>query len=94
MIAQGKYIAFVDGDDWIEPDMYIRLINEMESVPSTDLVVCGYYDIFHNRTIEKDVVSKEVLIPSENKKRNTSRLINEEFFFEFIYRPNMWGKPF
>lgn len=94
VIARGKYIAFVDGDDWIEPGMYKRLVKEMESTPSTDLVVCGYYEEFHNRIVEKDGVSKRGLMPSENKKRNTSRLINEEFFFEFIYRPNMWGKLF
>ena len=29
-IAQGKYVAFLDGDDCIEPDMYLGLIQEME----------------------------------------------------------------
>lgn len=29
-IAQGKYIGFVDSDDWIEPDMYELLYNAAE----------------------------------------------------------------
>lgn len=92
--ANGKYIAFVDGDDWIEPDMYKMLISEMKSSPDNDLVICGYYEDFHNRAVEKDGVSKALFTQPGNKKKNTSKLINEDFFFDFIYRPNMWGKLF
>lgn len=92
--AQGKYIAFVDGDDWIEPDIYKRLIDEIKKTPGSDLVVCGYYEDFNNRAVEKDGVSKAVFTQRGNKKINTGKLINKEFFFEFIYRPNMWGKLF
>lgn len=38
--ASGTYIAFVDGDDWIEPDMIEGLVNRIEDM---DLVTSGVY---------------------------------------------------
>lgn len=40
--AKGKYILFVDGDDYIDKDMLETLIGLMGE-PETDLAVCGYY---------------------------------------------------
>lgn len=36
--ASGKYITFVDGDDYIEPDMYLFMLDKM---PGNDMVTCG-----------------------------------------------------
>lgn len=41
-VAQGEYLGFVDGDDWIEPDMYgflYRLLKENEA----DISICSHY---------------------------------------------------
>lgn len=38
--AQGKYFAFVDSDDYIEPDMYEKMIVAMEE-HDADMVCCG-----------------------------------------------------
>lgn len=40
--VKGKYVAFVDGDDYIDKDMLETLI-KLISEPKTDLAVCGYY---------------------------------------------------
>lgn len=40
--AKGKYIAFVDGDDYIDKDM-LELLVELMDDTVTDLTVCGYY---------------------------------------------------
>lgn len=37
--ACGEFVHFFDSDDWIEPDFYSKLLNEIEDF---DLVVCGY----------------------------------------------------
>ncbi|MCR5669022.1 MAG: glycosyltransferase [Lachnospiraceae bacterium] len=41
-IATGKYIGFVDGDDWIEPDMYKVLYGDMIR-ENVSLVLSGLY---------------------------------------------------
>lgn len=38
--AQGKYIAFVDGDDWIEPDSYQKLL---EGCQGADIITFAYF---------------------------------------------------
>lgn len=38
--ATGEYIGFVDSDDWIEPDMYRLLYEQMERTGS-DIAACG-----------------------------------------------------
>lgn len=39
-IAKGKYIGFVDGDDWIEPDMFEKLYEAAEK-HQTDVTFCA-----------------------------------------------------
>lgn len=43
-IALGEYIAFVDSDDWIEPDAYRHLLEVMEKY-DVRLVCGGRYDV-------------------------------------------------
>lgn len=46
-ICKGKYISFVDSDDWIEPDMYSFLYKQLETFDMR-LAVCGRYDVYEN----------------------------------------------
>lgn len=39
-VASGEEIAFVDSDDWVDPDMLERLHNQMEET-GADLAACG-----------------------------------------------------
>ncbi len=41
-VAEGDYIAFVDDDDWIEPDMYLKLMEDLET-SGADFVDSGYF---------------------------------------------------
>ena len=40
--ARGTYIGFVDGDDWIEPDMYACMYQKLID-QKVDIVMCGRY---------------------------------------------------
>ena len=42
-LAQGKYIAFLDSDDYWNPLFLEKMIEKMESDPSYGLVYSGYY---------------------------------------------------
>lgn len=39
--AKGKFIGFIDPDDYIAPDMYQEMIEAMETTDA-ELVICGY----------------------------------------------------
>lgn len=40
-IANGKYISFIDSDDWIEPEMYQNMIKKAEEL-NLDFIMCDY----------------------------------------------------
>ena len=51
-IATGDYIGFVDGDDWIEPNMYEELVRFLEN-NDAEIAQCGWY------VVDSDGVKKE-----------------------------------
>lgn len=64
--ARGEYLAFVDSDDWLEPDAYSRMMAVMKAY-QVKLVCAGRYDV-DGQTLEKTVglcPAKEEKIPSE-----------------------------
>lgn len=48
-IARGKYIGFVDSDDYIDQDMYESMYKEAIE-KNSDIVVCNVNDIYENET--------------------------------------------
>jgi len=48
-IATGKYIAFADSDDWVDPGMYERMIRKLEE-NEADMVITGYCQEWLDRT--------------------------------------------
>lgn len=40
-IAKGKYVGFVDADDWIEPDMYEKILSAIEDLDDNAFCICG-----------------------------------------------------
>ena len=57
MYATGKYIGWVDGDDWIEMNMYEKLHVEAEKYNS-DMVWCDYYNSYTNHEIRQSQYSE------------------------------------
>ena len=51
--AQGKYIIFIDSDDFVE-DNYIDVM--IENIQNYDLVICAYYLVYESKK-EKRIVS-------------------------------------
>lgn len=40
-IAKGKYVSFIDSDDWIEPNMFQKMFQKAEEL-DLDIVMCDY----------------------------------------------------
>ena len=51
--AKGKYIGFVDADDYIKPDMYENLLNALVKYQA-DIACCGYQTVFENGQINSN----------------------------------------
>lgn len=50
-IAAGDYIGFVDGDDWIQPDMYYEMYCACEK-NNADVAICSYRQIGNEKEEE------------------------------------------
>lgn len=90
--AKGQYIAYVDGDDWIEPDMYEQMYQKLIK-ENVDVVMCGRYEdtgrtrkaVFHG--IDEGRYEKEML-----KKLVYPKMIVGGAFFEWGIFPGLWDK--
>ena len=66
-VAKGKYLGFIDSDDYIAEDMYELLYNTIIK-EDADLSICGIYDVYEGKapivkpTIEKVVSAEEALL--------------------------------
>lgn len=60
-LAQADLIGFVDSDDWIDADMYMRLYQSMKK-NSSDIAVCGIYFNTSKKEIPKPVLLKEDIL--------------------------------
>lgn len=65
--ARGRYIGFVDADDWIEPAFYEKLVRNLETHPEADFCIGGVRDAYpdgricrhYTKTLEHQVLTAE-----------------------------------
>ena len=83
--ASGEYIGFVDGDDYVEPDMYDRLYDNIVEF-GADISVCGKFSEYPGVSIREEAgTGPERLTPLEGVKM---LMENNGFFF------HSWDKLF
>lgn len=61
-VARGKYLGFVDSDDYIEKDMYELLYDNIVK-EQADLSICGVYDLYANR--EPKILKTQYMVLSK-----------------------------
>ena len=58
--ARGEYIGFVDGDDYIMPEMYQRLY-ELITVNKADMASCGVYNCYGDKRIPQTTTERQIV---------------------------------
>ena len=96
--AAGIYIGFVDGDDYIEPEMYEMLVRSIEEM-QVDFVHSGYFKndgqnfsvkyrekyIFKDRKSREEFIKRQILDPTDNQSVSPSiwsKLFRRDFLKE------------
>lgn len=62
-IASGKYVGFVDSDDWIVPNMYENMIKA--AIDYSASIVCCNYDSYTSAVIQKQRSDKIISLKQE-----------------------------
>lgn len=75
MAATGRWIGFADGDDYIEPDMYERLISNAIKCDA-QISHCGYQMVFPSR-VDYYYNTKRTII--QNREQGLSALISGDY---------------
>lgn len=93
MEASSKYVGYVDGDDWIEPEMYERLLKHMKE-NGADIIASGRIEEYPERSVVRRNKMKAGLYDGDNKVGLYRRMIFSGSFFEFGVFPTVWDKLF
>ncbi len=64
-IAKGEYIGFVDSDDYIAPNMYEELYQNLID-NQCDIAMCGRYNVYDDRTEKVFVIDKPMVMENED----------------------------
>ena len=75
-VATGEYIAFLDSDDWVEPDAYETMLNCMKKY-DVKLVCAGRYDV-KSETGEK----KKGLCPKKEERMSGEEMVGRLFLWD------------
>ena len=93
-IAQGNYITYVDGDDWLSPNTYEVLMRYILETKA-DIVTAGFIEDF--RTVQRNYI--DTMKPGYYN----NELLYKYFYHTMLYdkstgdsgiRPNVWSKIF
>ncbi len=84
-VASGELIAFVDSDDWIEPEMYQKL-SELMREQDADWVCCGYRRIMNDKI--NDFANNQVRVFSRYELMDT--YITEHG--GYLFSPAVWNR--
>lgn len=91
-VAKGKYVAYVDGDDWIAPEMFLELCKSAEE-ENADIVISDFISVLGEKN---STLTQNIRAGSYSKEQ----LINEIYpvmlcgdeYFEFGVQPSLCSK--
>lgn len=84
--VRGEYVAFVDSDDWVEPDMYESLLGVMVS-ERADMVCCSHFREMENKSELSNAIGNSKVILTREEAFEALRV--GKFVLNFL-----WDKLF
>ena len=91
--AKGKYITFVDADDWIDKDFVKRML-DIAYKYNTDMVVSGLVFEYPEKGIKAEYCLSDGLYDESSIGEFKRRFIYSDIFFSFGACVCIWGKLF
>lgn len=90
-IISGKYLTFVDPDDYIEKEMIEKLYEWIKKYEA-DISICGVIDNDENYNILRKTKGKDIILLD---RENTFKEFMEEYYFNSVcwaklYRTDLW----
>ena len=94
LASNGKYVGYVDGDDWIEPEMYQKLL-EYVQIYGVEVVESGVIDSSANmQNLRCPYIEEGCYQDSDFEKYIEPKLLYSGKFFEYGISPYLCSKLF
>lgn len=77
--AKGKFLAFIDADDWVDADYIETLVNGIEKYEA-DIYVCSYYDETREKSVALSFLQERHCV-FETEKRH--ELLNDMMLWRY-----------
>lgn len=93
-VAKGDYVGFVDGDDWIEPDMYARFAAVIDRY-APDMALCEFYYAFadHNEPSTQHL-QRAYYTKAQLAQEIYPTMLYHAPYYSFGINPCCWSKVF
>ena len=93
-LASGKYVQFVDSDDWIEPDMYARFAAAITQY-APDMALCEFYYAFadHNEPSTQHL-QRAYYTKAQMEREIYPTMLYHAPYYSFGINPCCWSKVF
>lgn len=82
-LSHGKYICFVDGDDYLEPN-YVDMLYQNIRIYDAQMSICDYQEEYENGKLRRRLIS-------DKKIGDANNILNDLFFHDEIGRC-LWNK--
>ena len=93
-IAKGEYIGFVDGDDWIEPEMYELFARQIKKY-SPDMVISDfYYDSGTKPANSEQLFEREYYDKYALENEIYPHMLFSGTYYKFGINPCCWSKVY
>lgn len=91
--ANGEYIGFVDGDDYIEKDMYFEF-EKMIKKYKPDILVSEFFFSYEDREEKSSQIPEKEFYSKSEFEKIYDKILFTGKYYEFGINPNCWSKVF
>ena len=92
-IANGEYIGYVDGDDWIEEGFYSALVSSMQQ-SNSDVVIAGFTRVLFDKKVRILNALEIGVYYGKQLEVFYSSMISNNSFFQHGVTTYLWNKLF
>jgi glycosyltransferase involved in cell wall biosynthesis len=94
-LSRGTYVAYVDGDDWVEKDMYKTLMEEAIHFDA-DIVAAGHKEEINGNVVEvlSNTIPVGLYTGDDRYSKIYSQMLANTVFSEFGVYSYLWNKIF
>ncbi len=88
----GRYIAFIDSDDWIDADFFKKIINQISNA-SIDIIAFDCLKEYEGKTVRwSNMIEPGEYCGKELDLIKGTSVFLEEEFVPWVVLPNLWAK--